>query len=201
MRMASARLAFAPTFAVRDRCRTLMFEATTIHSRKLNNERRLWLQRPIGDAASRATLFLRLDAECYVHQMESPVLIATLQDSGRLPPCDLCLARRLSDTVEFRGALCQSASFWWSENSLIRDVLMKAQRSLRLRISCGSQETAELVDHGHGIVQRSSQLASNRVMRDALSARRHHSYEEFDGGHDLAAWRKDLPISLAALFS
>ena len=100
----------------------------------------------------------------------------------------------------FNGVLCQSASFWWTDKRLIRDVLAKEHTPLRFRIVCGSQETAECVEHGPGLIQRSSQLASNREMRDALLAKGHEvSYEEFDGGHEISCWRSDLPISLAWL--
>ena len=98
------------------------------------------------------------------------------------------------------GVFCQSASFWWSDNQLVRDVLDGNHAPQRFRIVCGSRETEDYVDHGSGLVQRTSQLESNQKMRDALLKRGHTvSYEEFDGGHDLASWEADLPRSLEAL--
>ena len=106
----------------------------------------------------------------------------------------------------YTGVLCQSASFWWSDKRLVHDVLhdvlAKEHIPLRFRIVCGSQETAECVEHGSGLVQHSSQLVSNREMRDALLAKGHEvSYEEFDGGHEISCWLNDLPNSLTWLLS
>ena len=52
------------------------------------------------------------------------------------------------------------------------------------------------------MIQRSSQLASCRAMRDVLIARECHlSYEEFTGGHEIDSWRADLPLALASVLS
>ncbi|MCA9053108.1 MAG: hypothetical protein KDA75_04690 [Planctomycetaceae bacterium] len=95
--------------------------------------------------------------------------------------------------------VCQSASFWWDDESLTRRIPACSSFPERIRIACGGRETVDLFDHGDGLVQRVSQLTANRRMRDALLARGADvSYSEFDGGHDLACWRDDLPASLAA---
>ncbi|HEX4145998.1 MAG TPA: alpha/beta hydrolase-fold protein [Pirellulales bacterium] len=102
----------------------------------------------------------------------------------------------------FSGVFCQSASFWWSHQWLI-DAYRKQSGPLpRFRICCGSQETTEYVEHGPDMIQRTSQLAANRAMRDVLAdCGCELSYEEFAGGHDIDCWRADLPRSLAALLS
>ena len=102
----------------------------------------------------------------------------------------------------FARVLCQSGSFWWEDGRLARDMSQWAPSDCAFRLSVGSEETDENVDHGKGLIQVQSQLASNRQMRDALSARGHRvSFGEFEGGHSVPAWRTDLPTSLAALFS
>ena len=53
-----------------------------------------------------------------------------------------------------------------------------------------------------GLVQVDSQLDSNRQMRDALVDHGYRvSYAEFEGGHDLVCWRRDLPDDLKALYT
>jgi enterochelin esterase-like enzyme len=98
------------------------------------------------------------------------------------------------------GVLCQSASFWWSDSHLMREVRQRDGVPLRFRITCGLQETNEYVEHGPDLIQRTSQINSNRAMRDALLKKGYSvSYDEFDGGHDLASWKRDLPRSLEIL--
>lgn len=101
----------------------------------------------------------------------------------------------------FPRVLCQSGSFWWNEGSFAEEVRNRPPSKVAFRITVGCKETDEDVDHGRGLVQRESQVASNRRVCDALIAKGHSvSYHEFDGGHDVASWRNDLPGSLAALF-
>jgi enterochelin esterase-like enzyme len=98
------------------------------------------------------------------------------------------------------GVMCQSASFWWSDSHLVRDVRQRDGVPLRFRLTCGARETDDYVEHGSDLVQRTSQLDSNRAMRDALLEKGYSvSYDEFDGGHDPASWKRDLPRSLEIL--
>jgi enterochelin esterase family protein len=100
----------------------------------------------------------------------------------------------------FTGVLCQSASFWWSDSRIVRNCRQRGPLPLRFRISCGADETTEYVEHAPELIQRTSQLASSRLMRDALREKGAAvSYEEFAGGHNIASWKADLPRSLAAL--
>jgi enterochelin esterase family protein len=102
----------------------------------------------------------------------------------------------------FGGVLCQSASFWWSDQWLVETYRKQSPPLSRFRICCGSQETTEFVEHGPDMIQRTSQLAANRAMRDVLADRGCDlSYEEFTGGHDIDCWRADLSRSLAALLA
>jgi enterochelin esterase-like enzyme len=100
----------------------------------------------------------------------------------------------------FAGVLCQSASFWWSDNWLTHQFQRAPLRVPPFRIFCGNLETADYVEHGPELIQRTSQLDSNRLMRDALIEHGCSiSYEEFSGGHDIASWKADLPNSLQSL--
>ncbi|MHC4410629.1 MAG: alpha/beta hydrolase [Planctomycetota bacterium] len=100
----------------------------------------------------------------------------------------------------FPRVLCQSGSFWWNDNWLAHNLPDPVAGTLSFRITVGDRETSEDVDHGKGLLQRESQLASNRLFRDALAKAGHQvSYSEFPGGHDVASWRTDLPASLTAL--
>lgn len=100
----------------------------------------------------------------------------------------------------FSGILCQSASFWWSDNWLTQTLRHSPGPWPAFRLSCGNLETTEIVDHGDGLIQRTSQIMSNRMMRDVLRDKRCQlSYAEFDGGHDIASWKADLPHSLLSL--
>jgi len=230
---------------------------STIRSKLLGNERRLWLQSPAtGQPAG--SICILLDGEYYVEAMEAPALIAELQAAQKIPAiavayvshvdgqtrwresfCNADFAQfasqelsphvrghfRVSGDVPailgglsltglaaahaamscpegFAGVLCQSASFWWSDNQIVGQVRPADSRPLRFRISVGSAETKDYVQHAPSLIQRTSQLAANRMMRDALLEKGHHvSYEEFEGGHDIASWKADLGPSLAALLT
>jgi enterochelin esterase-like enzyme len=102
----------------------------------------------------------------------------------------------------FAGILCQSASFWWSDNWIVNAFRRRGHVPATFRLACGRQETTEYVEHGPALIQRTSQLACNRLLRDALlEAGCSVSYDEFDGGHDIASWQTDLPKAIAALLS
>ena len=96
--------------------------------------------------------------------------------------------------------LCQSGSFWWHGGWLIDQVSCQPASALALCLSVGLHEVDENVDHGDGLFQKESQLSANRRMRDAIAGKGfRHLYHEFDGGHDLASFRRDLPHSLRQL--
>ncbi len=94
----------------------------------------------------------------------------------------------------------QSPSFWWSDGSLgdlVAGSVTSAVESVRLRISCGLDETDDDVNHGPGLHQKMSQLDGCRVVRDAFAC---HDvpveYAEIPGGHDFDTWTRDLPDCL-----
>ena len=108
---------------------------------------------------------------------------------GGLSLTDLGAAHAMLRSPDrFSGVLCQSGSFSWSDQRLVNEYRLRCPRTVRFRISCGSRETTEYVEHGPDLIQRTSQLASNRAMRDVLlNIGCEVSYEEFPGGHDIAS--------------
>jgi enterochelin esterase-like enzyme len=101
---------------------------------------------------------------------------------------------------QFDRVLAQSASFWWSQEWLIDQFERTPQLPVRFYISCGQEETDERIEHGPGLYQIRSQLAVNRRMRATLlQAGYDVSYREFKSGHNVQAWKADLPQGLKAL--
>jgi enterochelin esterase family protein len=100
------------------------------------------------------------------------------------------------------GVICQSASFWWADCWLVEEYRKSDRLDFALRMSCGSRETTDYVEHGPNLIQKTSQLTANRALYDIAQKRCSWiSYEEYEGGHDLASWRLDLPRGLMALLA
>lgn len=132
--------------------------------------------------------------ECNLSERAPTIVLGGLSLTG-LAACHAALT-----STKVTGVFCQSASFWWNDCWLVQEVRRQTASALRMRISCGAKETMEYVEHGPELIQRTSQIASNRAMRDALIETGFAtSYEEFDGGHDIASWKSDLPRSILAL--
>ncbi|MEV8321668.1 enterochelin esterase [Kitasatospora sp. NPDC056731] len=94
----------------------------------------------------------------------------------------------------FGGALCQSGSFWWPDETefdegsewLTRQFAREQRREARFYVEVGLQEWML--------------LPQNRHLRDVLTARGYDlAYREFNGGHDYACWRGGLADGLAHL--
>lgn len=101
----------------------------------------------------------------------------------------------------FDRVLVQSPSLWWGDGQLVErasDMFGDGPApSVRWRISVGSSETDENVDHGDGLIQRESQRSACRRMRSVLEARGCPvAYHEYEGGHDLESFRADLAEGL-----
>lgn len=132
--------------------------------------------------------------ECNLSERATTILLGGLSLTG------LAAAYAALHSTKVTGVFCQSASFWWNDCWLVQDVRRQVATALRLRISCGANETTEYVEHGPELIQRTSQVASNRAMRDALREKGSIvSYDEFDGGHDIESWKADLPKSIQSL--
>ena len=212
---------------------------STIHSKILDNDRRVWFQPPSEGRPTQAT-FVLLDGEYYIERMDAPQLIAELQSSPTIPSfsviyvshidgatrwtesfCSERFAQFLDEELlpwadaqfdldtdglpavlgglsltglaaahaalmcprRFASVLCQSASFWWSENQIVAISRELKHMPSHFRIVCGDQETKPYVEHSPELIQRTSQLDSNRAMRDLLIEKGCVvSYEEYDGG-------------------
>jgi len=103
----------------------------------------------------------------------------------------------------FRGALCQSGSFWWAGERFIAIARELGPQLSRLWLSVGELETEEGVSHPPtGLRQELSQLKSVERAAQALAELgctvRHRV---FAGGHDPAQWQAELPEALAWLTS
>ena len=78
-----------------------------------------------------------------------------------------------------------------------------SRAAIRFRLTVGVDETKENLihsNHDQELLQKTSQIDSNRTMRDALIAAGHAvSYSENPGGHDCASWRATLEQSLVSV--
>ena len=179
-------------------------------------------QQQLGDRAPLVAYVSHIDAEtrfveCPCHrpfiQFITDELIPELQSEYTLTPAPhshmiggLSYTGLLAAYVAleagdlFGSVLCQSASFWWNDGWLTQQVQTQSSLPRHFYISCGKQETDTNVLHREDLLQVTSQLASNRAMRDALQQAGYDvTYREFEGGHDIASWRSDLPLALDAL--
>lgn len=94
----------------------------------------------------------------------------------------------------FDAILCQSGSFWWNDEWLTT----QARKGGRFWLSVGDQETDCGISHPPtGLRQEVSQMESVKRAAEALGA--HLSI--FEGGHDPARWKRELPEALAWLTS
>ena len=108
----------------------------------------------------------------------------------------------LRSAGRFGRVLCQSASFWWSDQWLIDQYARSQRLPIRFYISCGDRECAVNVEHAPGVVQGKSQLEVNREMYEVLRDRKYPvRFEQFNGGHDCEAWERDLPNGLRFLLA
>jgi enterochelin esterase family protein len=103
----------------------------------------------------------------------------------------------------FARVLSLSGSFWWNDCWLPRRVRSMSRAPVRFRLTVGVNETQENLihsNHDHDLLQETSQIDSNRKMRDALIAAGYAvSYSENPGGHDCSSWRSTLEQSLVSL--
>lgn len=98
----------------------------------------------------------------------------------------------------FRGAVCQSGSFWWNDQWLTGQVPYCPGRSGRFWLSVGTLETETDVVHAPtGLHQRATQIEG--VERFAAALPGPHRLHRYDGGHEMRAWAEELPNALGWL--
>jgi enterochelin esterase-like enzyme len=109
----------------------------------------------------------------------------------------------LTHSDQFRGAICQSPSFWWNDERLRSSLPTVANSRQAFWISVGNQETGHSVSHPpSGLLQQSSQIDACQRVCEALTASKYHvNYRVFQGGHDPECWRDDLVLALPWLRS
>jgi enterochelin esterase-like enzyme len=109
----------------------------------------------------------------------------------------------LTHPEAFARVLSLSGSFWWNDGWLPRRLHNLSRIAVRFRLTVGVDETKENLTHSshdQELLQKASQIDSNRSMRDALIAAGHTvSYYEHPGGHDCSSWRATLEQSLVSL--
>ena len=101
----------------------------------------------------------------------------------------------------FSRALCQSGSFWWNREWLVKNKGLRLDPRSRFWISVGDRETEADVSHPPtGLYQETSQLAASARMSKRLrEAGIAVSDNPFSGGHEIEPWRKELPSALTWL--
>jgi len=102
----------------------------------------------------------------------------------------------------FKGALSQSPSAWWNDETMAKECGSGQPRGCRFWISVGSAEQQENVAHAPGLFQKTSQVDSCRRLANSLQGSGHEvNYQEFEGGHDADSWAADLPNGMIWLLN
>jgi enterochelin esterase family protein len=123
-------------------------------------------------------------------------LVCGLSLSG-LAAAHLALVHR----DRFSAALCQSGSFWWKPDQLAAVATSYPPPKTRFWLSVGDEETAVGVSHPPtGMYQATSQIDGVKQARSVLEqAGGDVHYHRYQGGHDFAPWRAELPEALGWL--
>ena len=98
----------------------------------------------------------------------------------------------------FQKIISQSGSFWWN-NCWLAEEFQQLQQKIPVDfyLDVGIHETQENVRHYEDLIQVVSQVEGVRRFRDALVATGHSvMYNELDGDHDYASWKKSLVKAL-----
>ncbi len=98
----------------------------------------------------------------------------------------------------FEKVISQSGSFWSEDAALVKAFrILPGPLPTEFYLDVGLLETDVDVQHGDGLTQEISQIDGVRQFRDALLERGHRvKHVEFDGGHEMAAWKQTLPAAL-----
>ena len=101
----------------------------------------------------------------------------------------------------FSRALCQSGSFWWNHEWLVKNAGPDEGSRSRFWVSVGDKEAEAGISHPPtGLYQGVSQLAASTRMAETLSkADISVNYHLFAGGHETGPWQEELPSALAWL--
>ncbi len=102
----------------------------------------------------------------------------------------------------FDFCLCQSASFWWNEEWLTRQINNADVLGIRYWCSVGDLELDKGVSHPPtGLRQEFTQIdACIRFYEELCNNNIHVFYNLYSGGHELAPWEEEFPRALKWLF-
>ena len=98
----------------------------------------------------------------------------------------------------FSAALCQSAAFWWNDETFSQRAVETRPSGGTYWISVGDKETEVGVSHPPtGLRQDVSQIVACARAAEVLQSlgNRVH-YSMFDGGHEIGPWKAELPTAL-----
>lgn len=100
--------------------------------------------------------------------------------------------------LRFTRVIAQSGSFWWNDCWIVgRFEQLATKPRAEFYLDVGRRETSEHVRHKADVLQVVSQIEGVKRFRDVLRRCGYDPhYVEFDGGHDVAAWRETLPGAL-----
>ncbi|SFJ27576.1 alpha/beta hydrolase [Planctomicrobium piriforme] len=98
----------------------------------------------------------------------------------------------------FSSAICQSPSFWWESERFRRELPQLESPRPRFWVSVGKSELESRVSHPpSGLFQGTNQLEScRRTVQDLQRAGYAAELHEYDGGHETACWKLELPSAL-----
>ncbi|MFP4540968.1 MAG: alpha/beta hydrolase-fold protein [Opitutales bacterium] len=97
--------------------------------------------------------------------------------------------------------LSQSGAFWAEDGAFLHLLEERPAAPLRFHLEVGNAETQAPLEHRPDVVQKESQLAVNRRLRDLLQRKGYAvDYREIaEGTHHPNSWRSALPTLLAAV--
>lgn len=103
----------------------------------------------------------------------------------------------LTNPSLFSGVLCQSGSFWWSQEWLTFQLSSLEPRG-KAWVSVGDKELDKGVSHPPTDLRQdeSQVVACENFARELQRVGSAVHFQTFNGGHDLACWRSELPTAL-----
>jgi len=107
----------------------------------------------------------------------------------------------LSHPQIFSQCLSQSGSFWWKNEWLKNNLDALPESKGTFWLSVGDKEIESGVSHPPtGLRQDVTQVSACERMASALREKGHSvKYAPYQGGHDVNAWKKELPEALTSL--
>ena len=104
---------------------------------------------------------------------------------------------------QFAATICQSPSFWWSDEKFRESLRPASGLGPCFWISVGNEETESEASHPPSdMLQRTDQIAACQRGSTALRKANYEVADRvFQGGHDPLSWREDLMLALPWAYS